>query len=81
MTVEQDKALMGNKLNLNQGEQSDVLRHLIEGGDLSRWGLANAVTRSSHDVKDYDRATELERVGGKVIDLATSEWQQVAEAA
>ena len=29
---------------------------LIEGGDLSQYGLSNAVTRASQDVASYDRA-------------------------
>jgi hypothetical protein len=50
---------------LAQGEKSSVLHHLIWGGDLSAWGLANAVTRTAEDVPDYDRATELEAAGGR----------------
>jgi hypothetical protein len=64
------------------GEEGDsVLKHLIEGGDLSRWGLANAVTRTAQDVGSYDRATELERIGGAVIELQPSEWKVISEAA
>lgn len=73
--------VMGNRLNLTQGEQSGVLSHLIEGGDLSQYGLANAVTRLSQDVEDYDRATELERVGGNVINLPKKDWAEIAVAA
>ncbi|NCX56263.1 MAG: DUF932 domain-containing protein, partial [Burkholderiaceae bacterium] len=29
----------------NENEKTNVLKHLIEGGDLSSWGLGNAVTR------------------------------------
>ena len=52
---------------LLESEQSDVLTHLIQGGDLSQWGLVNAITRTSQDVNSYDRATELERFGGQVL--------------
>jgi hypothetical protein len=31
-------------------------------------------------VPDYDRSTELESVGFKVIELPRSEWREVAEA-
>ena len=41
-----------------------MLRHLIEGGDLSAYGLVNAVTHFAQDVDDYDRATEFEALGG-----------------
>lgn len=69
------------KVGLQEGERVSVLRHLIEGGDLSRYGIANAITRTSQDVADYDRATELERIGGNVIDLDPREWRAVAMAA
>ena len=32
-------------------------------------------------IEDYDRATEFEALGGKLIELPTSEWKQFAEAA
>ncbi len=73
--------VLGNTLNLTQGEQGGILRHLIEGGDLTQYGLANAVTRLSQDVEDYDRATDLERAGGNVITLPKTQWQEVAIAA
>ena len=69
------------RLSLTDGERGDVLRHLIEGGDLSAWGLANAVTRLAHDASDYDRSVELERLGARVIELPQTEWRQLAEAA
>jgi hypothetical protein len=50
------------------------MRNLIEGGDLSRWGLVNAVTSTSQDAANYDRATELERIGGQVVELKQAEW-------
>ena len=59
-----------------------MLQHLIAGGDLSQYGAAaNAVTRLAHDAESYDRAFELEGLGGQVIDLAANDWQQVAQAA
>lgn len=36
--------------------------------DFSQFGLVNAVTRSSQDVEDYNRATELERIGGTILE-------------
>jgi hypothetical protein len=73
--------VLSNRLNLTQGEQSSVLRHLIEGGDLSQYGLINAVTRTAEDAKSYDRATELEMAGATVLDLKPTEWRDLALAA
>lgn len=65
---------------LGETEASSVLQHLAEGGDLSRWGLLNAVTRTAEDVESYDRATELEALGGKILRYAPRQWDQVALA-
>jgi hypothetical protein len=59
--------LAAERFSFNKAETSGILRHLIEGGDLTMYGLSNAVTRTSQDVDDYDRATELERVGWQII--------------
>ena len=42
--------------------------------------LMQAVTRASQDVEDYDRASELEQLGGQIIELAPSQWKTIAEA-
>lgn len=66
---------------LTDGERGSVLLHLIQGGDLSQYGLMNAMTRTSQDVVDYDRATDFERMGGQVIELSKNDWRAIAEAA
>ena len=53
----------------------------FEKGDLSGFGLVNAVTHYSQDVDDYDRATDFEALGGKLIELAPTEWKGLAHAA
>jgi hypothetical protein len=73
--------VLTENLGLANNEGGDILRHLIDGGDLSKWGVANAVTRLANYTPDYDRASELEMLGGKVIDLAPSAWREIAEAA
>lgn len=67
--------------SLSKDESSGVLKALIEGGDLSRWGVSNALTAYSANVADYDRATDFERMGGKVIELSPADWQGIALAA
>ncbi|MBT5872608.1 MAG: DUF932 domain-containing protein [Candidatus Latescibacteria bacterium] len=61
--------LTRKQLNLTDDEQASVLHHLAEGGDLSLYGLTNAVTRTSQDLIDYDRATEMERSAWSLLDL------------
>lgn len=66
------------RFSFSEAVGGGVLKHLIAGGDLSRYGLTQAITRASADVSDYDTATELERVGGQIIELPPTEWQQLA---
>jgi hypothetical protein len=63
------------RFSFNEGERKGILARLIEGADLSRYGLHAAITRHSQDTAiDYDRATEMERIGGEVIEMATADW-------
>lgn len=73
--------VLANRYTLNDSERAGVLRHLIVEGDLSAYGIVNAVTHFSDDVEDYDRATEFEALGGKLIELPASDWKEMAEAA
>lgn len=69
------------RYSLTQTEGKDVLSRLLQGGDMSQWGLAGAVTNLAADVSDYERSTELERIGGKIIDLQPAQWRTVARLA
>ena len=69
------------RFKLTEGESDSVLNHLAEGGDLSAFGLVNAVTRAATDVESYDRAIELERMGGDIIELPPTMWKKLAQAA
>lgn len=72
---------ISRRFTLTDDEGESVLKHLTEGGDLSAYGMLNAVTRASQDVESYDRATELELAGGAVLALAgTREWAEIASA-
>ena len=73
--------VLGKGTGLLQGEQTGILRHLIEGADLSQYGLVQAVTRFAQDVDSYDRSSELEELGGKIVNLTPSEWKPIAIAA
>ena len=73
--------ILSNRVGLLQTEQDSVLKHLIQGGDLSRYGVLNAVTRAAQDVESYDRSTEMEQIGGNILELNRSEWETIALAA
>ena len=67
--------LTGKAFDLNQGEQDSILSYLIQGGDLSLYGLTNAITRASQDVESYDRATALEGIGWQVATMPAAQWR------
>jgi Domain of unknown function (DUF932) len=69
---------LANRFSLTEGERQGVLKNLIIEGDLTQWGAVNAVTRFSQEVESYDRATELETIGGRVAALDAREWEKVA---
>ena len=68
------------QFKLTDGQANSVLTYLAAGGDLTRWGLCSAVTRTANDQKDYEQASSLERLGGEILDLPSSQWQAIAEA-
>ena len=69
--------LTGRNFGISQPEQDGILKYLIEGGDLSKYGLSNAVTRMSQDVESYDRATALEGIGWKVATMDSGLWKEI----
>lgn len=73
--------LAAAEYKISQDESRGVLGHLIEGGDLSLYGLGNAVTRFSQDVGSYDRATELETLGWRIMTMPPTLWRRLNAAA
>ena len=61
--------LLADKFQLTENERGDILRQLFMGADNSRYGLINAVTAASKIAKSYERATNLERIGGEILSL------------
>ena len=69
--------LTGKTYDLNQFEQDNILNYLIQGGNLSLYGLSNAITRASQDVESYDRATALEGIGWQVATMEPAQWKEI----
>jgi len=72
--------LASKTYGLLENETHGVLDHLIRGGNLSLYGLANAVTRHAQDVESYDRSTELEMVGWQMLNMSRPEWTKLNAA-
>ena len=66
---------VGRKFDLTDAESGSIMQHLIKGADLSQYGLINAITRAAQDVDSYDRSTDLERIGGEILELPQSQWK------
>lgn len=78
--VESTKVL-GQKFLLTDGEQKSVLAALIEGGDLTRWGMLNAVTEAAKLSESFDRQAAMEDMGGDIAQMSERDWNRVAVAA
>ena len=72
--------ILADRYALNDEERGGVLHHLITGGDLSGYGLVNAITAYSQEVTDYQRATDFEELGGKLLDLSAHGWRELAQS-
>lgn len=67
---EPEKAIeiIGERYSLVEDERAQVMRNLISGGiGSTQWGLINAVTAIANECPNYDRAVELEEIGGKML--------------
>jgi hypothetical protein len=73
--------ITAKKYGLTEPEKAAVTRHFIEGGELNRFGLQAAITRTAEDLPSYDRASEFERLGGKIIELPKNEWKSTLDQA
>lgn len=73
--------VLAQKIGAGEGERDSILQSLIKGGDLSAWGLLNAVTHQAHSAISYDRGVEFESLGGKLLDMPRGQWAEVLEAA
>lgn len=72
--------LVGQKFLLTEGEQNSVLKHLVEDGvGFNLYGMMQAISSASDDAAaNYDRASDLQVLAGKVLTLAPSEWKVLA---
>ena len=77
--VQQVVELASKEYGFTDSESSGILGHLAAGGDLSLYGLANAATRQAQDVASYDRSTELEATGYRIITMAPSLWRSLTK--
>jgi len=66
------------RLALPEGLREPILETLARDGDLSRWGLVNAVTAQAHRSEQYEQNIDLQRAGGSILEWTAAEWSKVA---
>lgn len=77
--VEEVVEVTAQRFGFMENEKQSVLRNLINGGDLSRNGMIQAVTAAAQDDEiSYSRSIELETVGGDLLNLPDTEWINIA---
>jgi hypothetical protein len=72
---------LANTYSLSDEEQEIVLLNLSTQGDMTRWGLLNAVTATAQTVESFDRGVELEELGWNIASLSNRDWERIAVAA
>lgn len=65
----QEVELLADRFSLTENERGDIFRQLFISWDSTRYGLLNAVAAASQNAMDYERATEVERIGGEILAL------------
>lgn len=71
---------LGKAHQLPPAERASILTHLIQGGDYSRWGMVNAVTAAANEHNSYDRAIDLQELGGALLQASPAQWRDIAAA-
>ena len=72
---------LAKTVGLSDEEQETVLTNLVREGDLTRWGMLNAVTATAATVENFDRGVELEETGWSIANLSRRDWDRIAVAA
>lgn len=72
-------AVLAKAVGLSDKERGQALVNLIQDRDYTLWGAANAVTKVANTTESYDRASDLEGIGSKILTLQLNQWQRIAE--
>ncbi len=73
--------VLAKKIGFTQERKESILERLLKGGDHTPFGFCQAVTSLANDVKDYDDASDLETLGGRLMVMPANDWKELALAA
>lgn len=79
--VKSPKELVEQIVEVNQLPEAygdGILMKLLSEGNLTQWGLSNAVTEFCQSIESYEDATQLERIGGEILELPADKWEKIA---
>ena len=71
------------RYRLTEAERNATLAHFLAGhngqSELTRYGLMQAITAASQAPEmAYGRSSELEQLGGVILEMPRNEWQTLA---
>lgn len=69
--------LAASDYGFTKAEGAGILDYLIRDGELSLYGLSNAVTRAAQDVDSYDRSTDLESAAYTILGMGRERWERL----
>jgi hypothetical protein len=68
------------RYSLTDSEREAILTNLVADGDMSQWGMLNAVTAAAKASESFDRQAEMEALGWEIAQLPTKQWASIAVA-
>ncbi len=69
------------EFGITETEEAGVLQHLMESEDMTRFGLASAVTTQSSVSNSYERATDLEEISYRMLTMPHNQWERINQIA
>lgn len=73
--------VLAKSVGLLESEKDQALENLIREADMSRYGALNAITAIANQPEtSYDRALELEEIGGSLLTMSQAEWNRIANS-
>ena len=68
---------VGSKFKLTKSEQEDILLTADER-EPHAYGVQAAITKLAQEASSYDRSSELEEIGGKLLTMSDNQWDSIA---
>jgi len=72
--------LLGKQFGLSASDKKNISSNFIGARDYSKWGFVNAITEAANDSINYESATNLEELGGRVLSFREYQWIPFVEA-